>query len=55
MIIQYLATNGKIEAERLFEPPFTEVADNGILGVFDDRQAREVVALMEEINQKAYA
>jgi type I restriction enzyme R subunit len=55
MIIQYLATNGTIETEKLFEAPFTEVSDNGILGVFNDQQAREVVEVLEVIQKRALA
>jgi type I restriction enzyme R subunit len=53
LIIQYLTTNGVITAEKLFEPPFTEINSNGLLGVFGQTQAQEVVQLINEINQKA--
>jgi type I restriction enzyme R subunit len=53
LIIQYFSTNGVITAEKLFEPPFTEINSNGLLGVFGQTQAQEVVQLINEINQKA--
>ena len=55
MIIQYLTTNGVIEADNLFEPPFTEISDQGILGVFSQQQATDVISLIEHINGKAKA
>jgi type I restriction enzyme R subunit len=55
MIIQYLTTNGVITAEKLFEPPFTEVNDNGLLGVFNQQDASDVVALIEYVNKRALA
>lgn len=55
MIIQYLTTNGMIEADNLFEPPFTEISNQGILGVFSQQQATEVISLIEHINGKAKA
>ena len=55
LIIQYLTTNGVITAEKLFEPPFTEINSNGLLGVFGQTQAQEVVQLIEKINQQAIA
>jgi type I restriction enzyme, R subunit len=53
MIIQYLSTNGVITTDKLFEPPFTEINSNGLLGVFGQTQAQEVVQLINEVNQKA--
>lgn len=54
-IISYLTTNGVIEADKLFEPPFTEIATNGLLGVFNKQQAEEVVAVLNNVNRKAVA
>jgi len=55
LIIQYLTTNGVITTEKLFEPPFTDINVNGILGVFNDDRAREVIAILEDIGSKAMA
>lgn len=54
-IIQYLTTNGVIEAEHLFSPPFTEISSHGLLGVFDNQQAQDLVKLIEEINANTAA
>lgn len=55
MIIQYLSTNGVITSDKLFEPPFTDISNQGLLGVFNNQQAGEVVQLIESINQNAKA
>lgn len=55
MIIQYFTANGVIQADKLFEPPFTEIASNGLLGVFNQQQANEVVQLIEGVNKLAEA
>ena len=55
LIIQYLSTNGIVETDKLFEPPFTEIANNGLLGVFNQQEAKEVVELIDTVNQKAVA
>ena len=52
LIIQYLTTNGVITAEKLFEPPFTEINSNGLLGLWGQTLAQEVVMLIEKIKQQ---
>ncbi len=37
----------------LYEPPFTDIHDEGLDGVFDDDAADEIVALVKAFNQKA--
>jgi type I restriction enzyme R subunit len=55
MIIQYLSTNGMITADRLFEPPFTELNDKGLLGVFNKDDADSIIRTLESINMQAIA
>jgi type I restriction enzyme R subunit len=55
MIIQYLSTNGMITADKLFEPPFTEINDNGLLGVFSKSDADAIVKTIDQINMHAIA
>ena len=52
-IIEYLAERGIIEPERLFEPPFTDINDQGVLGVFDEVNAQELIRIILEINGRA--
>lgn len=54
-IISYLAQNGVIEKEMLFEPPFTNLNDQGIAGVFDDKELAEVISIIDTINSHAVA
>jgi type I restriction enzyme R subunit len=55
LIIQYLATNGVISSEKLFEPPFTEVNGNGLLGVFNHETAEDIVKTINMINLRSQA
>ncbi len=55
MIIQYMTTNGVIASEKLFEPPFTEISSHGLLGVFNQTEAEEVVQLLEFVNGRSKA
>jgi type I restriction enzyme, R subunit len=52
-IIMHLEKNGTIETDMLFEPPFTDVNDQGLLGVFDDAEATRVLSILERINENA--
>ncbi len=52
-IISFLTRNGTIEKEMLFEPPFTDIHDQGILGVFDEAQVIKVVRIIDGVNKNA--
>lgn len=53
-IIDYLKVNGVIDKKVLFEPPFTDLNDQGLLGVFDDDgQAMKVINILDGINRNA--
>ncbi len=52
-IISYLSKNGSINKEMLFKPPFTHVHDQGLLGVFDDAVATQVIKLIDGVNDNA--
>lgn len=52
-IIAFLVKNGTIEKELLFEPPFTEMHQDGIAGVFDDAQATRIIRLIDTVNSNA--
>ncbi len=54
-IISYLTKNGVIDKTMLFEPPFTHIHDQGLLGVFDDAAATKVISLIEHVNGNALA
>ena len=53
-IISYLSKNGTIDKRMLYEPPFTDLNDQGISGVFDNnRDVVKVVKIIDSINSNA--
>jgi type I restriction enzyme R subunit len=52
-IISYLTKNGTIDPSMLFEPPFTDVNDQGLMGVFDDGASHKIISIIEKINDNA--
>lgn len=53
-IISYLTKNGTIDKSMLYEPPFTDLNDQGINGVFDDEaELVKVVKIIDLINGNA--
>jgi len=52
-IITYLSKNGTIDKRMLFEAPFTDVNDQGLMGVFDDAEAVKIIHIIDEINENA--
>ena len=49
-IITHLTINGVIDKKMLFEPPFTNIHDQGLFGVFDDANAAKVIRLIDHVN-----
>ena len=53
-IITYLTKNGTIDKEMLFEPPFTDQSDQGIMGIFtEDAEVRTIIRIIDRINANA--
>lgn len=52
-IITFLTKNGTIDKKMLFEPPFTNVHDQGLFGVFDDADVVTVIHLLDRVNGNA--
>lgn len=52
-IIKSLTVNGILDKRQLFEPPFTNQNDQGLLGIFDDAQATKIISIIDEINRNA--
>lgn len=52
-IIRYLTQNGVIDKEMLFEPPFTNIHQDGLIGVFNETDARKVIQLVGAVNDNA--
>lgn len=55
LIIDYLSSNGVIEAELLYEPPFTDYSPSGLDGIFSDADANGIVAILSSIRNAAVA
>ncbi len=52
-IITYLTKNGTIEKRVLFESPFNDQHEEGVLGVFEDAEAVKIISIINEINGNA--
>ena len=53
-IVSYLTKNGTIDKRMLYEPPFTDLNDQGISGVFDnDADVIKIVRIIDLINGNA--
>jgi type I restriction enzyme R subunit len=50
-IIDYLNINGILEKTMLTQPPFNDLDDNGVIGIFpDEEKLVKVIKLIEEVN-----
>ena len=52
-IITHLSINGVIEKRMLAEPPFTEVNDQGVFGVFEEGDQDRIISIVEHMNRNA--
>lgn len=52
-IITYLTKNGTLDKRMLFESPFTDINDHGLLGVFEDDDAVKIINIINNINTNA--
>ena len=50
-LVTYALTNGTIDKAMLFQPPFTNIHDQGLLGVFREANATKVFNLLDRINR----
>jgi len=53
LIIDHLSAEGVIDPALLYESPFTDYDAMGLSGLFDDNQAKGVVAAIERLNEVA--
>lgn len=53
-IMSFLTKNGTINKQMLFEPPFTDLNDQGLIGVFEDEaEVVKIVKIIDVINGNA--
>lgn len=55
LVVNYLTENGVMEADRLYESPFTDINPQGPEGVFQSAQVDSIVNVLTEIKQRAVA
>lgn len=55
LVVQELTRNGVMEAERLFQSPFTDVSAQGPLAVFPQNRVAQLVDVLELIRKRAVA
>lgn len=52
-IINYLTENGIVEKESLYEPPFTDLNELGVDGIFETSERQNVFSILEKIKGRA--
>jgi type I restriction enzyme R subunit len=55
LVVQELTLNGVMEAERLFQSPFTDINAQGPLGIFPAANVSTLVNVLEDIRARAVA
>lgn len=50
-LINFLTVNGTIDKTMLFDRPFTDINQNGIVGVFKDDDALKIISIIEKFNE----
>jgi type I restriction enzyme R subunit len=50
MIVNALSENGLIDPEMFYESPFTDIDDQGIVGVFGVEKAKEIISIVRRLN-----
>jgi type I restriction enzyme R subunit len=54
-LISYLSINGIIDKSMLSGPPFTDLNDQGIFGLFNDSEQDKLLSIMDGVNGNAVA
>lgn len=55
MVIEYLTDRGVMDPRRLYESPFTDLDDQGVSGIFDPDQVKELVTILNDVKARAAA
>lgn len=50
-IVTYLTENGRIETSRLFKAPFNCQHDQGVIGVFSEKQSQKIIDIVLKLDQ----
>jgi len=52
-VIRYFVRNGYLDPAALTAPPFTDMDDNGVIGLFRNDEVSKLVKFVREVNQNA--
>lgn len=52
-VVNYLVKNGVMEPKVMFDTPFTNINDQGVLGVFGEKESKKIVETIQQINRNA--
>ena len=52
-LVNYLVKNGVMEPKAMFDTPFTNINDQGVLGVFGENVSKKIVETIQKINRNA--
>ncbi len=55
LIIDYLTKNGVMDAGLLFQSPYTNFDSMGIIGIFPEKEAKQILGILQEIRYNAAA
>lgn len=55
LIVDHLTEHGVMEAARLYESPFTDLAPHGPEGLFTGSEVDQIVAILHEVRERAMA
>ena len=50
-LINFLTINGSLSKEMLFDRPFTDINQNGVVGVFKDEDTGKILSIIDRFNQ----
>lgn len=53
-IIEFLTVNGVMEAEMLFQRPFTDIHEESVYGYFDDQEVKSLIKQISFINSNMF-
>ncbi|HEX2974742.1 MAG TPA: type I restriction-modification enzyme R subunit C-terminal domain-containing protein, partial [Bacteroidales bacterium] len=53
ILIDHLTVNGIIDKVMLVQPPFTDLSDKGVFGIFSDDQVGKIITIIDKINGNA--
>ncbi len=55
LIVNALSENGLVDPEMFYESPFTDIDDQGIVGVFGVEKAKEIITVVRRLNEAVAA